>query len=177
MLDHLDLGDRRPVQRERALDAHALADLADGERLAQAAAAHVDDLSAKLLLALLVALDHPHRDLDGIPGPELRAVGLDVGGFHLFQQAHGRAPFGLHGGDAGGLRSGAGVYARWRAEQNRGRRGPQGAGGESRYRAFTAPSVTGRSGGGRETLGAAGAPEATTYSSQCSIHQRVESGP
>src|SRR4030095_16689327 len=57
VLEHLDVGDRGAVERERALDAHAFADLPHREALADAAAANVDDLAAELLLALFVAFD------------------------------------------------------------------------------------------------------------------------
>ena len=89
MLHHLDLGDRRAVHRERSFHADALADLADRERFPHAAAAHVDHLAAELLLALLVALDHPHRHFHGIAGTQVGTIRPDLGGLDFFKQAHG----------------------------------------------------------------------------------------
>src|SRR5437667_2605090 len=93
MLHHLDLGDRRAVHRERSFHADALAELADRERFPHAAAAHVDHLAAELLLALLVALDHPHRHLHRVAGAQVGTVRPDAGGLDFFDQAHWWAPF------------------------------------------------------------------------------------
>src|SRR5439155_26048302 len=79
--------------REGALDADALADLAHRECLAQARATHVDDLAAELLLAFLVALDHAHRHLDGVPRTHLGTVRPDLSGLDFLDQAHEWAPF------------------------------------------------------------------------------------
>src|SRR5690606_12731846 len=76
--DPLDLGDRGGVQREGALDAHAVADLADLEGLADARAGAADHHALEDLDALLLALDHPHVDLDGVPGAEVGDVGAEV---------------------------------------------------------------------------------------------------
>src|SRR5262249_53500762 len=93
VLDHLDLGDRRTVHREGALDADALAQLAHGEAPAQPAAADVDDLATEFLLPLLVALDHAHRHLDGVTRAQVGTIGLQLSGLDLLDQAHVRAPF------------------------------------------------------------------------------------
>src|SRR5690242_17029284 len=93
MLEHLDVGDRRAVDRERALHAHAFADLAHRERLLESRAAHVDDVAAELLLPLFVAFDDTHRHLDGVAGTKVGPVGLELGSLELLDQAHERAPF------------------------------------------------------------------------------------
>src|SRR5205814_1646297 len=89
----LDLGNRGSMQRERALDAHALADLADREARPHTAAADVDHLAAELLLPLLVAFDDADRNLDGVAGAKLRTIGLELSGLDLFDQAHTKTPF------------------------------------------------------------------------------------
>src|SRR5207302_3003427 len=68
MAHQLDFGDRGSMERERALDADAFAHLPHRDRLARAAAAHVDDVAAELLLALLVTFDDAYRNLDVIAG-------------------------------------------------------------------------------------------------------------
>src|SRR3954454_20394919 len=86
---HLDLLDDRGVHREGALHAHAEADLADGEGLADAAALTADDDALEDLDAGAVALDHPHVHLHGVTRAELgdvvaQRVGVErVQGVHL----------------------------------------------------------------------------------------------
>src|SRR5687768_15699339 len=65
--DDVDLGDRRRVQREDALDALTERDLADGEGRAHAAAVEADDDALEDLDALLVALAHLDVHTDGVP--------------------------------------------------------------------------------------------------------------
>ena len=58
------------VQRERALDADAEADLADGEGFAHAIALAADDDTLEDLDARAGALDDLDVDLDGVAGTE-----------------------------------------------------------------------------------------------------------
>ena len=62
------------VHREGALDADAVADLADGEGLAEARALAADDGALEDLDALLGALDDPHVDLQRVAGSEVGDV-------------------------------------------------------------------------------------------------------
>ena len=93
--DDLDLGDDRGVDREGALDADAVADLAHGEGLAHTGALAADDDALEDLHALLVALDHPHVDLQRVAGAEVRdglaasRTGLDGGGVDDVEAVHG----------------------------------------------------------------------------------------
>src|SRR6185503_9065844 len=100
---HLDLGDVGRVDREYALDALAVGDLAHREALVEAAAGAGDDhalvgLQAKagplvlvlrlgrgllLTLGVLDVLDHLHHHLDGVAGGELRYAPLGRDGIHL----------------------------------------------------------------------------------------------
>ena len=61
----LELGDLGAVQRERALDAHAEAQLAHGECLARALTAHADDVALEYLLTLALTLTNAvvHADV------------------------------------------------------------------------------------------------------------------
>src|SRR5690606_8452906 len=96
--DTLDLGDHRRVQRERALDPDAAAELAHGEGLADAAALAAQHVTLEHLHALTVALDHAdvdaHRVARSEVGDVLAQAELvdDVGG------VHGRQAPGLGGG-------------------------------------------------------------------------------
>ena len=69
---HLDLGDLRAVEREDALDALAVADLAYGEGAVDAAVRARDAHALERLDALAGALDHLDADADGVAGRELR---------------------------------------------------------------------------------------------------------
>ena len=76
------------MQRERALDADAVAELAHGVGLVQAAALAGDDVALEDLDALLAALDDADVHLDLVAGGEVgdvvaeRLVVDEVGGFH-----------------------------------------------------------------------------------------------
>jgi hypothetical protein len=71
VLHDLELGDRRRVERERALHTHAERDLADRERLAEAAARAPDHHALEDLHALPIAFDDAGMDLDGVTRSEL----------------------------------------------------------------------------------------------------------
>src|SRR5688572_7718842 len=87
-LDDLDLRHRRGVERERALDADAVAQLAHRVRLLQAAALTPDHVALEDLNPLLAALDHSDVDLELVTGKELgdvvaqRLVVNEVGRLH-----------------------------------------------------------------------------------------------
>src|SRR5262245_49421827 len=84
----LDLGGGGRVQRGRALDTDAVADLADLERLAQPRARAADHHALEHLDALLLPLDHANVHLEGVAGREVGDVGTQarlvdqVGGVH-----------------------------------------------------------------------------------------------
>ena len=79
---------RRGVQRERALDAHAVAQLADRVGLLQPAALAADHVALEHLDPLLAALDHADVHLELVAGCEVGDIGAqrlvvdEVGGFH-----------------------------------------------------------------------------------------------
>src|SRR2546430_9162812 len=73
----LDLGDRRRVQREDALDPDARRDLAHGERRIDPGTAAGDADALERLQALLVALADPHHHADRVARIERRKVGLE----------------------------------------------------------------------------------------------------
>jgi len=73
--DDLDVVDHRAVHRERALDAHLEADLADGEGLAHTVAGAADDDALEDLDAGAVALGDVDVHLDGVAGAEVGDVG------------------------------------------------------------------------------------------------------
>src|SRR3984957_10174549 len=77
--DRLDLVDRRAVHRERALDANAVAHLAHGEGLTQAAALAPDHDTLEDLDAGAVALRHLNVHLEGVTRAEVRDVSPDLG--------------------------------------------------------------------------------------------------
>src|ERR1700722_20359919 len=77
--DRLDLVDRRAVHRERALDANAVAHLAHGEGLTQAAALAPDHDTLEDLDAGAVALRHLDVHLEGVTRAEVRDVSPDLG--------------------------------------------------------------------------------------------------
>src|SRR4051794_36623226 len=70
--DHLDRIDHRRIEREDALDALAIRDLADREALLQAAAVASDAHALIGLDAGALALDHLDVDDHGVAGLELR---------------------------------------------------------------------------------------------------------
>src|SRR5215211_1727084 len=72
--DDRDVRPHRAVHREDALDADAVRDLADRERLADPAAAAGDAHPLEGLEALLVALAHAHVHAQGVARPERRDV-------------------------------------------------------------------------------------------------------
>src|SRR3712207_4311218 len=72
--DQLDLGDAGRVDREGPLDADAEGDLADGERLPQAAALAAQDEALEDLDPLPAPLDHADVHLDGVAGPEVGQI-------------------------------------------------------------------------------------------------------
>src|SRR2546425_8959560 len=65
-----DLGDRRRVQREDPLDAHARGNLADGEGLVHAAAPPGNADALERLQALFLTLAHAHHDAHRVAGRE-----------------------------------------------------------------------------------------------------------
>src|SRR5579863_9291324 len=77
--DRLDLVDRRAVHRERALDANAVAHLADGEGLTQAAALAPDHDTLEDLDAGAVAFRHLNVHLEGVTRAEIRVVSAELG--------------------------------------------------------------------------------------------------
>jgi len=83
--DHFELGDRGRVHREGALHADPERDLADRERLADAATLTADHDALEHLDAFAVPFHDPHVHLDGVARTEFRHVGsqeglLDEGG-------------------------------------------------------------------------------------------------
>src|SRR5438067_13500787 len=86
--DHLDLGDDRRVDGERALDADAEAELADSERLPHAGALAADHVALEHLDPLAVAFDDADMDLQVVAGREVgnvvtQALTVDqIGGVH-----------------------------------------------------------------------------------------------
>src|SRR5262249_36574918 len=85
---HFDPGDGRRLDREDALHADALRDLAHGERGAGTAASPIDDDPLEHLGALLVPFDHPHVDPDRVAGAELGHFGAVEPGLELLHQPH-----------------------------------------------------------------------------------------
>src|SRR5579862_7113444 len=77
--DRLDPVDRGAVHRERALHADAVAHLADGEGLPQAAALAADHDTLENLDAGAVAFRHLHVHLQGVTGAEIRDVSPELG--------------------------------------------------------------------------------------------------
>src|SRR6266568_260660 len=88
--DDLDLVDRRAVHRKGPLHSHAVADLADGERLPGPAALAPDHHALEDLDPGPVALNDPDVNLQRVPRPEPRDVGANL---RLFQVGNG----GVHG--------------------------------------------------------------------------------
>jgi hypothetical protein len=90
--DHLDLLDARRVQREDALDADAVGDLADGERRARATAVLTDHDALEDLDALLVAFLDQTCEHERCPPSESPGCPCAVGALDLTQKrgsAHG----------------------------------------------------------------------------------------
>src|SRR3954464_3691941 len=100
--DRLDLGDDRRVHRERALDADAVADLAHGERLANAGALAADHHALEELDSLLVALHDTHVHLQGVAGREGRDVVADALGIDEIGGVHGACAPGPRSGEVAG---------------------------------------------------------------------------
>src|SRR5664279_1349245 len=85
----LDLLDDRCVQREGALDADAVAHLADREGLAYTRTLQADDDTLEHLDPGLVALDDSYVDLERVAGSELREVGAQRAGVEEVERVHG----------------------------------------------------------------------------------------
>src|SRR4029450_6117333 len=68
--DDLEPADRRRVERERPLHAHAERDLPDGDLLRQAAPRPPDHDPREARDALAARLDHPDVHLHGVARPE-----------------------------------------------------------------------------------------------------------
>src|SRR5690606_31318865 len=77
--DHLDPRDGGRVQREGALDADAVAHLADLERLAHAGPRPGDPDTLEDLDAFLLTLDDAHAHLEGVARREAGDVGAQAG--------------------------------------------------------------------------------------------------
>src|SRR6476469_1204850 len=88
---HLDLLNRRRVQRKNALDTLPEGDLPDREGGARAAAMQADDDALEDLNAFLVALAYLHMHADGIARFHRRTVG-QLRLFNDFHGAHCHAP-------------------------------------------------------------------------------------
>ena len=89
--DDLDRIDQRRVDREDALDALAVGDLADREGLVQPAAGARDADALVGLDAGALAFDHLHVDHDGVAGLEIRdglAERGDLLALELFDDVH-----------------------------------------------------------------------------------------
>src|SRR5262249_16927814 len=99
--------------------ADTLRDLPDRERLPHAGTADVRDQAAELLLALLVALDHAHHDLDREAGSQVRALGLELTVLDFLQQAHGGLLSTRNGPRTHGLLQAARQYTGARASVSR----------------------------------------------------------
>ena len=74
----LDLLDARRMDHERALDADATRDPADGDLLVDAAVAHAKHGSLEVLKAFAVPFDDSHADAHGVSGPDLGQIGLQL---------------------------------------------------------------------------------------------------
>src|SRR5207247_8406300 len=84
---HLDLLDRRRVQREDALDALTERYFAHGEGRARAAAVQADHDAFEDLNALLVTLAHFHMHANGVARLHRRPLG-QLRSFHQLNRAH-----------------------------------------------------------------------------------------
>src|SRR4029450_5254604 len=98
--DDLDLGDGRCVERKRALDTDAIADLAHLERLADTRARAADDDALEHLNPLLGALDHADVDLERVTGGEVGDVGAQAGLIDEIGGIHRAVAFVVLGGAA-----------------------------------------------------------------------------
>src|SRR5690606_343584 len=124
--------DGRRVHGERALDADAEADLADGERLADPAALAGDDDALERLDAGAVALDDLDVDLERVTGTELRDVAAQRCCVDAVQRVHDASPRPPQVGRvlvarerrAGVVSSGCAVLCDHAARPPRGSRGP-----------------------------------------------------
>src|SRR5947207_1502558 len=96
--DHLDLLEPRGMDEERALDPDAARDAADRDLSVQAAAAYSEHGALVRLEAFAVAFDDAHGQPDGVSGPHLGEVGLELfGGKRLQDVVH------RHNGHAHGV--------------------------------------------------------------------------
>src|SRR6185436_2623335 len=84
--DDLDLLDARRVQREDALDADAVGDLADRERGARPAAMLADHDALEDLHALLVAFLDQRVNADAVSGAEIGQIGAPILALDLGQK-------------------------------------------------------------------------------------------
>src|SRR5689334_2606768 len=93
----LDRDQARRVQREHALHAFAVADLAYGEGGVDAGVLARDADAFEGLHTLAVAFDHLHVDLHGVAGPEVRrlvaAKLVDLALLEFLQGVHDARPF------------------------------------------------------------------------------------
>lgn len=91
LLYKINLRDARRVERKNTLDANAVGNLADSDRLIQSRASAGDHNTFKVLDALFFALDHPDRNVHRVPGSKLRNILTELrsidGVYDLF---HGR---------------------------------------------------------------------------------------
>ena len=126
--DHGDLGDHRRVEREHALHAFAVADLANGEVAVQALVGTADAHALKGLGARAFALDHLHGDAHRVARREIghrtvRGQAGDLLGFVMLDDVHRCGPsVMIPYGAAAGLATGAARVADVRASQRSGRR-------------------------------------------------------
>src|SRR5437879_1378506 len=85
----LDLLETRRVDEEGAFDADTTRDAADGDLLIEAPATHPEDGALVVLQPLAVAFDDAHGQADGVSGPDLGEVGLELfGGKRLQDVVH-----------------------------------------------------------------------------------------
>src|SRR4030095_10895222 len=91
-LQQLDPLDPGRVQRERALDAHAVRDAPYRERGPGAASALADDDALEGLQPRFLALGDLDRDLHGVTGDEAAPVLPDVTRLHHLDRFHGSPP-------------------------------------------------------------------------------------
>jgi DNA polymerase III subunit delta' len=86
---HFDLGDPWGVNREDALDAFAVRDLADGESGVHAGSAFCEDDACENLDPLFAAFDDPAMDLHGVTDIERGDVLFQLLLLDLFDDVHG----------------------------------------------------------------------------------------
>src|SRR5215510_558459 len=95
--DELDRDQARRMQREHALHAFAVADLAHGEGGVDAGVLARDDDAFEGLHALAVAFDHLHVDLHGVARREVEGLAarvlVDLRLLELLEDIHDARPF------------------------------------------------------------------------------------